>query len=155
MATYPRHKKAKLIRDFMIQTNTVNMFKEDENNDTIFFRSIYPMGEDKKQVVININDSVYLGLQSLLFQEVPVEKNEVLLNVLNECNLELPTLKYVLTKDQCVVVSMFFPADENHFNPGLIMGTIVQILKHVSEKHYNKIKEVVKQQTENTNVDIQ
>lgn len=145
MATYPRHKKAKLIRDFMIQTNTVNMFKEDENNDTIFFRSIYPMGEDKKQVVININDSVYLGLQSLLFQEVPVEKNEALLNVLNECNLELPTLKYVLTKDQCVIVSMFFPADENHFNPGLIMGTIVQILKHVSEKHYNKIKEVVEQ----------
>lgn len=145
MATYPRHKKAKLIRDFMIQTNTVSMFKEDENNDTIFFRSIYPMGEDKKQVVININDSVYLGLQSLLFQEVPVEKKEALLNVLNECNLELPTLKYVLTKDQCVVVSMFFPADENHFNPGLIMGTIVQILKNVSEKHYNRIKEVVEQ----------
>lgn len=145
MATYPRHKKAKLIRDFMIQTNTVSMFKEDENNDTIFFRSIYPMGEDKKQVVININDSVYLGLQSLLFQEVPVEKKEALLNVLNECNLELPTLKYVLTKDQCVVVSMFFPADENHFNPGLIMGTIVQILKNVSEKHYNKIKEVIEQ----------
>lgn len=145
MATYPRHKKAKLIRDFMIQTNTVNMFKEDENNDTIFFRSIYPMGEDKKQVVININDSVYLGLQSLLFQEVPVEKKEAVLNVLNECNLELPTLKYVLTKDQCVVVSMFFPADENHFNPGLIMGTVVQVLKNVSEKHYNKIKEVIKQ----------
>lgn len=145
MATYPRHKKAKLIRDFMIQTNTVSMFKEDENNDTIFFRSIYPMGEDKKQVVININDSVYLGLQSLLFQEVPVEKKEALLNVLNECNLELPTLKYVLTKDQCVVVSMFFPADENHFNPGLIMGTIVQVLKNVSEKHYSKIKEVIEE----------
>ncbi len=145
MATYPRHKKAKLIRDFMIQTNTVSMFKEDENDDTIFFRSIYPMGEDKKQVVININDSVYLGLQSLLFQEVPVEKKEALLNVLNECNLELPTLKYVLTKDQCVVVSMFFPADEKHFNPQLIMGTIVQILKNVSEKHYGKIKEVIEE----------
>ena len=145
MATYPRHKKAKLIRDFMIQTNTVNMFKEDENDDTIFFRSIYPMGEDKKQVVININDSVYLGLQSLLFQQIPTEKNEALLNVLNECNLELPTLKYVLTKDQCVVVSMFFPADEKHFNPQLIMGTIVQILKNVNEKHYNKIKEVIEE----------
>ena len=145
MATYPRHKKAKLLRDFMIQTNTVSMFKEDENDDTIFFRSIYPMGEDKKQVVININDSVYLGLQSLLFQEVPTEKQEALLKVLNECNLELPTLKYVLTKDQCVVVSMFFPADEKHFNPGLIMGTIVQILKNVSEKHYGKIKEVIEQ----------
>ena len=145
MATYPRHKKAKLIRDFMIQTNTISMFKEDENDDTIFFRSIYPMGEDKKQVVVNINDSVYLGLQSLLFQEVPEEKSQALLMVLNECNLELPTVKYVLTKDQCVVVSMFFPADENHFNPSLIMGTVVQILKHVSEKHYNKIKEVIEQ----------
>lgn len=145
MATYPRHKKAKLIRDFMIQTNTISMFKEDENDDTIFFRSIYPMGEDKKQVVININDSVYLGLQSLLFQQIPEEKSQALLMVLNECNLELPTVKYVLTKDQCVVVSMFFPADENHFNPALIMGTVVQILKHVSEKHYNKIKEVIEQ----------
>lgn len=145
MATYPRHKKAKLIRDFMIQTNTVNMFKEDENNDTIFFRSIYPMGEDKKQIVININDTAYLGLQGLLFQEVPVEKRETVLKVLNECNLELPTVKYVLTNDQCVVVSMFFPADEKHFNAGLIMGTIVQILKHVSERHYDKMKEVITQ----------
>ena len=145
MATYPRHKKAKLIRDFMIQTNTVSMFKEDENNDTIFFRSIYPMGEDKKQIVININDTAYLGLQGLLFQEVPVEKREAVLNVLNECNLELPTVKYVLTNDQCVVVSMFFPADENHFNAGLIMGTIVQILKHVNDRHYAKMKEVITQ----------
>lgn len=145
MATYPRHKKAKLIRDFMIQTNTVNMFKEDENNDTIFFRSIYPMGEDKKQIVININDTAYLGLQGLLFQEVPVEKREAVLKVLNECNLELPTVKYVLTNDQCVVVSMFFPADENHFNAGLIMGTIVQILKNVNDRHYAKMKEVITQ----------
>lgn len=143
MATYPRHKKAKLLRDFMIQTNMVSMFKEDENDDTIFFRSIYPMGEEKKQVVININDTVYLGLQSLLFQEVPVEKNQELLNLLNECNLELPTVKYVLTKDQCIVVSMFFPADEKHLNPGLVMGTVVQVLKHINEKHYGKIKELL------------
>lgn len=143
MATFPRHKKAKLIRDFMIQTDTVKMFKEDENNDTIFFRSVYPMGEEKKQVVININDSVYLGLQTLLASNVPVERNHAVLEVLNECALELPTVKYVLTKDQCVVISMFFPADENHFNPQLIMGTIVQVLKNVNEKHYAKIKAVV------------
>lgn len=143
MATYPRHKKAKLLRDFMIQTNTISMFREDENDSTIFFRSVYPMGEDKKQVVININDTVYLGLQSLLFQQIPVEKNADLLVLLNECNLELPTVKYVLTKDQCVVVSMFFPADENHFNAAMIMGTVVQVLKHINEKHYEKIKELL------------
>lgn len=143
MATFPRHKKAKLIRDFMIQTDTVKMFKEDENNDTIFFRSVYPMGEEKRQVVININDSVYLGLQALLVANVPEEKNDAVLRVLNECSLELPTVKYVLTKDQCVVISMFFPADENHFNPQLIMGTIVQVLKNVNEKHYAKIKAAV------------
>ena len=140
MATFPRHKKAKMIRDFMIQTDTIKMFKEDEANDTIFFRSIYPMGEDKKQIVININDTVYLGLQVLLLSQVPEEKNTKMLEVLNECALELPTVKYVLTKDQCVIASMFFPADENHFNPQLIMGTIVQVLKNISEKHYPKMK---------------
>ena len=83
MATYPRHKKARMIRDFMIQTDTIKMFKEDENDDTIFFRSIYPMGEDKKQIVININDSVYLGLQALVAAQVPEEKNDAMLKVLN------------------------------------------------------------------------
>ena len=140
MATQPRHKKAKMIRDFMIQTDTMKMFKEDENNDTIFFRSVYPMQEDKKHVVINVNDSVYLGMQVLIASGVPVEKNEEVFKLLNECALELPTVKYVLTKDQCVVVSMFFPSDENHFNPQLIMGTIVQVLKNVNERHYTKIK---------------
>ena len=143
MATYPRHKKARMIRDFMIQTDTIKMFKEDENDDTIFFRSIYPMGEDKKQIVININDSVYLGLQALVAAQVPEEKNDAMLKVLNECSLELPTVKYVLTKDQCIVASMFFPADEKHFNAQLIMGTIVQVLKNINEKHYAKIKEVL------------
>ncbi len=143
MAAYPRHKKARMLRDFMIQTDTIKMFKEDENDDTIFFRSVYPMGEDKKQIVITINDTVYLGLQALIKAQVPEEKNDAVLRVLNECALELPTVKYVLTKDQCIVISMFFPADENHFNAQLIMGTIVQVLKHVNENHYAKIKAVV------------
>lgn len=143
MATFPRHKKAKMIRDFMIQTDTVKMFKEDEVNDTIFFRSIYPMGEDKKQIVININDSIYLGLQVLLLSDIPKEKNAEVLEVVNECNLELPAIKYVFTKEQCIIASMFFPADENHFNPQLIMATIIQVLKSVTEKHYPKMKEVL------------
>ena len=143
MAAYPRHKKARMLRDFMIQTDTIKMFKEDENDDTIFFRSVYPMGEDKKQIVITINDTVYLGLQALIAAKVPEEKNDAVLKVLNECALELPTVKYVLTKDQCVVISMFFPADEDHFNAQLIMGTIVQVLKHVTENHYAKIKSVI------------
>ena len=143
MAANPRHKKARMIRDFMIETKTIEMFKEEERDDTIFFRSIYPMGEDKKQVVITINDTVYLGVQSLLLNEIPEEKNEAVLACLNECNLELPTVKYVLTKDQCVIVSMFFPVDEAHFNAGLIMGVIVQVMKNVSEKHYEKIKAVL------------
>ena len=129
-----------MLRDFMIETKTISMFKEEEKEDTIFFRSIYPMGEDKKQVVITINDTIYLGVQSLLISEIPEERNAALLDCLNECNLELPTVKYVLTKDQCVVVSMFFPADHEHFHAGLIMGSIVQVMKNVAEKHYDKIK---------------
>ena len=144
MAVNLRHKKARMIRDFMIETKTLEMFKEEERNDTIFFRSIYPMGEnDNKQVVITINDTVYLGVQSLLLNNIPEECNPAILDCLNECNLELPTVKYVLTKDQCVVVSMFIPADHEHFNAALIMGTIVELMKNVSKRHYEKIKAAI------------
>ena len=143
MATYPRHKKAKLIRDYMIESNTVKMFKEEEKDDCIFFRTLYPMSGDKKQVVLTINDTVYVGLQILLTQQVPVEKVDKVLTMLNAFNLELPTVKYVLTKDQCIVVSMFFPADEKHFHAPMIMGATIQVLKNVAEKHYGIIKEIM------------
>ena len=142
MAANSRHKKARMLRYFMIETKTVNMFKEDEKDDTIFFRSIYPMGEDKVQVVMTINDSPYLGVQALLLKDVGEDKNTQIIECLNELNLELPTLKYVLTKDHCVVVSMFFPADEKHFGPALIMGTVVQMMKTVANNHFARLKSV-------------
>ena len=143
MATYPRHKKAKILRDYMIQNDIVKMFKEDEKDDCIFFRTMYPMGEDRKQVVLTVNDSVYLGLQSLLVSEIPVEKNEEVLACLNQFNLELPTVKYVLTKDQCIVVSMFFTVEDKNMNPAMVIGAMTQVLKNVAERHYAKLKEIV------------
>lgn len=140
MAVQPRHKKAKLLRDYMIQTDMIKMFKEEEKDDHILFRTLYPMAEDKKPVVLTINDSIYLALQILIVQNIPEEKAEEVLTLLNECNLELPAVKYVLTQDHCIVISMFFPVDENHFNPALILGTMMQVLKTVSERHYAKIK---------------
>lgn len=145
MATYPRHKKAKILRDYMIQNDIVKMFKEDEKDDCIFFRTMYPMGEDRKQVVLTVNDSVYLGLQSLLVAQVPAEKNEEVLTYLNQCNLELPTVKYVLTKDQCIVVSMFFTVEDKNMNPAMVIGAMTQVLKNVAERHYAKLKEIAMQ----------
>lgn len=144
MATYPRHKKAKILRDYFIESESISMFKEDENEDTIFFRSLYPMGDDKKQIVITVNDSIYLGFQCLIAHDVNPEKSVEILNVLNECNLELPTMKYVLTKDNCIVCSMFFPTEEKALQPALIMNIIIQILKTIDQKHKSKIEEVLK-----------
>lgn len=143
MATEQRYKKAKILRDYMIQADVLKMFKEDEKDDTIFFRTAYTMAGDRKQVVLAINDSVYLGLQALLVQNVPAEKNAEVLAYLNECNLELPTVKYVLTKDQAVVASMFFTADEKTILPQMIIGGTMQVLKNVAERHYSKLKDII------------
>jgi hypothetical protein len=143
MATYPRHKKARMLRDFMIQTDMVNLFKEDEQQDTIFFRTAYPMLGDNRQVVINIDDTVYAAVQTLLIEDVPQEKTEEVLKCLNEFNLQYPTLKYVLTKDHHIITSMFFNGDENTFNANLILGTTIQMMKNITEKHYGQLKELV------------
>lgn len=154
MATYPRHLKAKAIRDYMIETNTVSMFKEEENETTIFFRSLYEMDGDRVQLVININDTPHLGFQCLLASDVKEEKIPAVLETLNKCNYEIPAIKYVLTDDKCVVVSMFIPVDADHMNPALIMATFAEILKSVNQMHYKKIKEVVGKESDSKVTDL-
>lgn len=112
MATYPRHKKARMIRDYMIEKDVIKMFKEEEQEKVILFRTVYPMKGDNKPVVINVDDTPYVGTQILVAAEVPAEKRADVLELINKFNLELPTVKYVLTADDGIVASMFFPADE-------------------------------------------
>ncbi len=143
MATYPRHKKARMLRDVIIEADMINLFKEDEQENTIFFRTAYPMAGENKQVVINIDDTLYIGIQTLLAENVPADKEAEVLKCINEFNLQFPTLKYVLTKDQHIITSMFFNGDENSFDGSLILGTTIQMLKNISERHYEILKKVL------------
>ncbi|PHV70014.1 hypothetical protein CS063_12775 [Sporanaerobium hydrogeniformans] len=143
MATYPRHKKARMLRDFMIETNVVGMFKEDEAENTIFFRTAYPMEGDSVQVVINIDDTPYAGVQSLLFKDVAPEKKEAVLEMLNQFNLKYPTMKYVLTQDHCIIASMFFTGLEAQFNANMVLGTTIEMLKKIASEHYGLLKKLV------------
>lgn len=143
MATYPRHKKARMIRDYMIEKDVLKMFKEEEQENVILFRTVYPMKGDNKPVVINVDDTPYVGTQVLVLPEVPSEKREEMLELINKLNLELPTVKYVITADNGVVASMFFPADEAHFDAERIVRTTVEIMRVVSDKQYEQLKAVV------------
>jgi hypothetical protein len=143
MATHPRHKKAKMLRDFMIAADMINLFQEDEQEDTIFFRTAYPMQNDNKQLVLSIDDTVYLGVQTLLFENVPEEKIAEVLSCINDFNLQFPTLKYVLTKDKHIITTMFFTADESFFNVNLIFGTTIQMMKNIGEMQYGKLKSIL------------
>lgn len=143
MATFPRHKKARMLRDFMIETDMIKLFKEDEGENTIFFRTAYPMLGDNKQVVINIDDTVYIGVQTLVAEDVPEDKTQAVFECLNEFNLQFPTLKYVLTKDHHVITSMFFTGDEDTFNANLVLGTTIQMMKNIAEMQYEKLKTIL------------
>jgi len=145
MATYPRHKKARMLRDFMIEADMVKLFKEEEQADSIFFRTVYPMLGDNKQVVINIDDTIYVGVQTLIIENVIEEKEIEILKCINNFNLQFPTLKYVLTQDKHVITSMFFNGDETTFNANLIVGTTIQMMKNIGEKHYGQLKDIVAQ----------
>lgn len=143
MATYSRHKKARMVRDYMIEKEVIQMFKEEEQEAVILFRTVYPMDGDNKPVVINIDDTPYVGTQILVIPEVSPEKRGQALELINKFNLDLPTVKYVVTAQDAVVASMFFPADEEHFDAERIVRTTIEMMRVISEKQYLELKEVI------------
>ncbi|MEG1636393.1 MAG: hypothetical protein RR324_02680 [Cellulosilyticaceae bacterium] len=122
VAVTAKHKKAREFRDFLISSNSINMFKEEEINNSIIFRSVYQVREDaKKQFMIIIDDSVYIHMQSLILSDIPEEKTDAMLRVLNELHFEYPTVKYVLTKEGHIMTSMAFHATEKSMDPSIIV----------------------------------
>lgn len=139
-----RYKKARIFRDFLIETDTVKMFKEDEKETAILFRSLYPLREnDKKQFMIIIDDSVYVTMQSMIIPQVPEEKRMEMLKLLNQIQLEYPTVKYVLTQTGQVMTSMVFHATEKHMDSAIMMRCILRFFEIVRENHYQRLLDVV------------
>ena len=144
MAANPRHKKARMLRDFMIETQTVNMFKEEEKENAILFRSLYPVREDdKKQFMLIIDDTVYVTMQALIVPEVPEEKRDEMLKLINTIHLEYPTVKYVLTPTGQVMTSMVFHAHEKNFDPASTLRCILELFKVITNNHYDRFLKVI------------
>ncbi|MEG0014396.1 MAG: hypothetical protein RR618_04650 [Cellulosilyticaceae bacterium] len=144
MAVTAKHKKAREFRDFLISSNSINMFKEEEINNSIIFRSVYQVREDaKKQFMIIIDDSVYIHMQSLILSDIPEEKTDAMLRVLNELHFEYPTVKYVLTKEGHIMTSMAFHATEKSMDPSIIVMCTIEFFKTMSKDHYDRLLAVL------------
>ncbi len=139
-----RYKKARIFRDFLIETDTVKMFKEDEKEGAILFRSLYPISEEeKKQFMIIIDDSVYVTMQAMIVPEVPEEKRIEMLQLLNQIQLEYPTVKYVLTQGGQVMTSMVFHSTENHMDSAIMMRCILRFFEVVKNNHYQRFTNLI------------
>ncbi|MGL4736775.1 MAG: hypothetical protein ACRCW2_04890 [Cellulosilyticaceae bacterium] len=139
MAVTAKHKKARAFRDFLIATNGMNMFREDEIEDAIAFRSLYPLNEnDKIQFMIIINDSIYTTMQSLVVSDVPTEKRAAMLELINQIHLEYPTVKYVLTADGQVMTSMSFHSGPENLDSKMVMMCIIEFFKVVAGSHLDR-----------------
>ena len=144
MAVSVRHKIARQFRDFLIETNGMNMFKEEEVEGAIVFRSLYPLNEnDKIQFMIIMNDSIYTTMQSLIVPQVPEEKRADMLALINEIHLEYPTVKYVLTADGQVMTSMAFHSGPENLDSKMVMMCILEFFKVIASNHMTRFKELV------------
>ncbi|MHC1749124.1 MAG: hypothetical protein AB9856_12525 [Cellulosilyticaceae bacterium] len=144
MAVTAKHKKARIFRDFLISSESVNMFKEEELEQAILFRSVYPIKPDvNKQFMIIIDDTIYVTMQALIIEEVPVEKRQVVLDYINQIHLNYPSVKYVLTPDNQIMTSMMFHAHENNMDPTMIMMCILEFFKVVGSTHYDELQKVI------------
>ncbi len=144
MAVTAKHKKAKVFRDYLIQTESVNMFKEEETDNAILFRSIYTFGEnERKQFMLVIDDSVYLAMQALIVQDVPEAKRADVLALINELHFQYPTVKYVLTAEGQIMTSTVYHMHEKNLEPSIIIRCTIELLKAINEQHYPRIKAIL------------
>jgi hypothetical protein len=144
VAVTVKHKKARIFRDFLISTNGVDMFKEDEVENAVLFRSAYPITEEeKKQFVVIIDDTVYVTMQALIVKDVNPEKKGALLEVINQIHTEHPTVKYVITKEGQLMTSMVFHAHDKNMDPSLILRCILEFFKVVGANHYGRFMEII------------
>lgn len=144
MAVTAKHKKARIFRDFLINNESVNMFKEEEVERAILFRSVYPVKEDdKKQFMLIVDDTVYITMQALILKDIPEEKRDAILRLANKIHIEYPTVKYVLTEDGQLMTSMVFHAHESNMDPGLILTCIIEFFKVVSTNHNDRFLDVL------------
>lgn len=144
MAVTAKHKKARAFRDFLIETESINMFKEEERENAILFRSIYPVREDdKKQFMLIIDDSVYITMQALIVPKVQEECYEDVLKLINQIHLEYPTVKYVLTPTGEVMTSMVFHATEKSIDPGVMVRCVIKFFEVLKENHYDRFNAII------------
>lgn len=139
-----KHKKARIFRDFLIETNGVNMFKEEEKEHAILFRSMYPVREDdKKQFMFIIDDSIYVTMQSLIISEVPEEKRSEMIELINQIHFEYPTVKYVLTPTGQVMTSAIYHGHEGSFDAGTAIKCTIELFKVISNDHYARFMKIL------------
>ncbi|ONI48210.1 hypothetical protein AN643_02695 [Candidatus Epulonipiscioides saccharophilum] len=138
-----KHKKARVFRDYLIEKNTINMFKEEEVETGVIFRSAYKIKDENKQFMIIFNDSIYITMQSLIIRDVPPEKREQMLRVINQLQFEFPTVKYVLTPDNHLMTSMTFHGNENTMQPATILLCTIEYFKVLAANHYDRFLAVL------------
>ncbi|OOB78688.1 MAG: hypothetical protein ATN33_04850 [Epulopiscium sp. Nele67-Bin001] len=143
MAITNKHKKARVFRDFLISKNTINMFKEDEIDTAVLFRGAYKINEENKQFMIIINDSIYITMQALLIRDVPDDKRDAMLTVINQLQFEYPTVKYVLTPDNHLMTSITFHGTDTTMDPSTILMCTVEYFKVLNDTHYKRFLDVL------------
>ena len=144
MAVTAKHKKARIFRDFLIETDGMKMFREEEQEKVILFGSIFPFpNEEKKQFMLIVDDTIYLTMQALILTDIPEEKRDDVIRLINQIQFEYPTVKYVLTPDGQLMTSTVYHAHENNLDPGLVIRSTVELFKVISTQHYPRFQQVL------------
>ena len=144
MAVSARHKIARQFRDFLIESDSIKMFKEEEMDSAVIFRSLYTIKEDNRvQFMIIVNDSVYVSMQALLFTGIPEEKRQELLELINTIHIQYPTMKFVLSPDGNLMTSMVFHGTEQNLDSKMILMCSLEFFKTYAATIYDRFNEII------------
>lgn len=139
-----RERKVESLREY-IEKNGVQGLTEQEWNEGALtsFQGVASVAGQTLPLAINLDDSVYTGLQVLLLPKALKEDNELaLLKFINQANGDYSMLKYWLSNTGDLILSVCIPAGADHFDAELVINILNEVINHLNTE-YAEIMKVV------------
>lgn len=141
----PRVKAGKF--DIFLQEHDVRGFHKEEYDDqfrTVIYYSGLQAAGQQQFVQVLLNDSIYGMIKVLVGHKAVTEENRNrVLDYINSLNQRLEAFKYVVTQDGNLELNCSLVANEEHFDPELIIIMLLNVIQPHLESEVLRLPAVI------------
>lgn len=138
------NKKAELFQEYLQEKN-VNCFEvqelEDDNLNSVVFRSVIAVEGQELPVIIVLDDSIYSIIRVRIAGKAMREENETqLVKAINKFNSQYKVFKYYFADDGSLMLDCCLTGKVDELDGNLVYTLLDVIIKHLEAEYKNIMK---------------